>query len=315
MLQHVLARHPQETCVSATWMKLCHQLLRLTGETRYAEEFERTLYNALLGAQRPDGAEWVKYLPLAGIRQRGENQCGMELNCCIASAPRGLLLVPSASVMRASDGLSVLLYAPGSFVLRTPGGQSATVRLETEYPLDGRVRVTLDLPQPELFTLRLRVPVWSRRTSFAVDGIAVSPPLSDGYAVLRREWSAGDVLDLELEMKGRIEYSGTMPRHAAILRGPLLLARDARLGGPAVDEAARPVVANDGSVELSRLPTPLAGTWVNYRARFVVGSLLEKPWGDPVELTLCDFASAGNTWDERSRYRVWLPQLLDLDPK
>ncbi len=77
--------HYQETCVTATWIKLSQQLLRLTGEAKYADAIESTYYNALLGAMRPDGSDWAKYTPLTGQRLEGSEQCNMGLNCCNAS--------------------------------------------------------------------------------------------------------------------------------------------------------------------------------------------------------------------------------------
>src|SRR6218665_1029502 len=71
------AKHYQETCVTATWIKLSQQLLRLTGEARYADAIELAYYNALLGSMKPDGTNWTKYSPLVGLRQEGEDQCKM----------------------------------------------------------------------------------------------------------------------------------------------------------------------------------------------------------------------------------------------
>lgn len=77
--------HYQETCVTATWIKLSQQLLKLTADSKYADAIEQTFYNALLGAMKPDGSDWAKYSPLAGHRLEGGEQCDMGLNCCVAS--------------------------------------------------------------------------------------------------------------------------------------------------------------------------------------------------------------------------------------
>ena len=84
----------QETCVTVTWIKLSQQLLRLTGESKYADAVETAYYNALLGAMSPDGKHWAQYTPLAGRRMEGEEHCKMGLNCCTASGPRGLFTLP-----------------------------------------------------------------------------------------------------------------------------------------------------------------------------------------------------------------------------
>ena len=90
------------------------------------------------------------------------------------------------------------------------------------------------------------------------------------------------------------------------MRGPVVLARDARLGGPDVDAVATPKADAERRVPLAPAADRPDGVWMAFRAPFDAG--LHDRAG---ELTLVDYASAGNTWDERSRYRVWLPQILD----
>ena len=66
--QTELLEKPMETCVTTTWIKLCYQLLRLTGDPDWADEMEVTLYNALLGAMMDEGNWWAYFSPLAGER-------------------------------------------------------------------------------------------------------------------------------------------------------------------------------------------------------------------------------------------------------
>jgi DUF1680 family protein len=67
-LQTAPVQKPMETCVTVTWMKLCDQLLRLTGDPKYADEMEKNLYNGLLGAMMPDGRWWAYFSGLMGVR-------------------------------------------------------------------------------------------------------------------------------------------------------------------------------------------------------------------------------------------------------
>jgi DUF1680 family protein len=121
-LQTLPINHYQETCVTVTWIKLCQQLLRLTGDAKYADAIEQSFYNALLGAMKPDGTDWAKYSPLAGERLQGSEQCGMGLNCCVASGPRGLFTIPLTAVMSEKEGLRVNFFVEGTYHLQTPGG-------------------------------------------------------------------------------------------------------------------------------------------------------------------------------------------------
>ncbi|NLN59075.1 MAG: hypothetical protein GX151_14420, partial [Gammaproteobacteria bacterium] len=130
-LQAIPINHFQETCVTVTWVKLSQQLLRLTGEAKYADAIEIAFYNALLGAMRPDGSDWAKYTPLSGQRLGGSEQCGMGLNCCNASGPRGLFTIPHTAVMESKNGASVNFYIEGTYKLKTPEGNQLIIEQHT----------------------------------------------------------------------------------------------------------------------------------------------------------------------------------------
>jgi hypothetical protein len=308
-LQAQTVKHYQETCVTATWVKLSQQLLRLTGEAKYADAVERSAYNGLLGSMKPDGSDWTKYANLAGQRQEGEEQCGMGLNCCVASGPRGLFTLPLMAVTGEADGLRVNFFNVGTWNLTSPGGQKLRLSQETAYPVSEKINLTLSLPKPEALTLRLRIPAWSQKPSLSVNGQAVENLRPGTYAELRRTWQTGDVVTLTLDLRGRVERLDGQPEALTLLRGPLVLARDARLGGPNVDEALTPVLDRDGYLPMEVVPS--AEFWLTVKAPFVVGAYHEGTHGKPQSVTLGDYASAGSTYDERSRFRVWLPQLVD----
>ncbi len=169
-LQPLVSMHYQETCVTATWIKLSQQLLRLTGETKYADAIEQSYYNALLGSMLPDGSGWAKYSPILGIRNEGEDQCHMGLNCCVASGPRGLFTLPLTTVMTNHDGLTVNFFNPGSYTVETPGGQTAKLVQETDYPVNGTITMLVEIQKQETFNVNIRIPEWSSQTTLTVNG-------------------------------------------------------------------------------------------------------------------------------------------------
>jgi uncharacterized protein len=305
--QTAQARHMMETCVTFTWMKFAQNLLRLTGDPRIADEIERSAYNALLASMLPDGSSFAKYSPLAGHRALGEIQCGSGLNCCSANGPRAMLLLPETAVMAGADGVAVNLYAPMTATLALPGGGRVRVEQETDYPVSGAVALRLTPDRPRAFALRLRIPAWSARASLTVNGEPVAGLRPGEYARVERLWRPGDAVRLELDVRGRlVRAPGAGDRHVAVVRGPVVLARDARSGGRDVDEVATPKADAAGTVALEPAPARPDAAWMAFRAPFERG--LHDAAG---ELVLTDYASAGNTWDEASRYRVWLPQILD----
>jgi DUF1680 family protein len=271
------ASRPMETCVAVTWMELCARLLRITGDARYGDEIEKTAYNALAGAMTADGSSFAQYSPLKGVRTLGPALCGMPLNCCVASGPRGIMLLPATAVLMHRQGPAVVLYSSG--VWKCP---DLELEAKTDYPASGTIEIALRPARPAPFPLRLRIPAWSERTALAVNGKAAGAVEPGTWAILERRWKPGDRVTLELDLRGRIlRQSG----RAAVLRGPLALATDVRLGPPG------PVPQNEDRIALESV-SALPG----------IGMAFASPG-----LRLCDYASAGNTFAADSRFRVWLP--------
>jgi len=127
---------------------------------------------------------------------------------------------------------------------------------------------------------------------------------------INRSWKSGDVINLTLDMRGRVVRMGDVPENMAIVRGPIVLTRDARLGTPNVDETIKPMVDKDGYIDLEPAGVNQDGIWMKFKSPFMIESHKEAE-SKPTEITLCDYASAGNTLDEHSWFRVWLPQSFD----
>ena len=315
-LQTIPTKHYQETCVTATWIKLSQQLLRLTGEAKYADAIELAYYNALLGSMKPDGSSWTKYSPLAGIRQEGEDQCKMGTNCCIASGPRGLFTLPLTAVMQEKTGVLVNFFVEGTSHLQSPTGQAIEVIQQTTYPVEGQIRIKLALPKAETMTVKLRIPAWSKQNTLTVNGEVIMGIESGKYLTVNRLWKPTDEVVLSLDMRGRLIRVSEPNQQVAIMRGPLVLSRDNRLGGVDVDEIITPVADKDDYIKIelvekepnkSEILAERDDIWLRFNVPFVVDGLE----GKPVNIMLCDYASAGNTWEQGSRFRVWLPQLYD----
>jgi DUF1680 family protein len=280
-----VVQKPMETCVTVTWMKLCDQLLRLTGDVRYADELEKNLYNGLLGAMMSDGQWWAYFDGLMGVRVPSYVQhADVGLSCCVVNGPRGLMLTPFWAFMQNADGPVVNLYAPGS-------AQVGDVKLEIagDYPVGDHVEIRVTPDRTKEFTLTLRIPDWSGRTELKVNG--APKPVAPGYAKIRRTWRKGDRVDITFDLRAKVvELNGQI----ALQRGPVVLSLDNRL-----TPAAARQVTFDRNPELK--PNPAAakkiGAWMAF---------------DVDGLTFCDYASAGNGFSEQNIFRTWLPQPLNL---
>jgi uncharacterized protein len=272
------AHNAMETCAAVSWMHLCAHLLRLTADPKWADEIEKTACNALLGALTPDGSSFAKYNSLEGTRALGESQCGMDLNCCVANGPRGLMLLPAVAMMTGPHGPVVNLYSPGRY-----SASACDLEIKTAYPFEAAVDITVTPKQTDAFSLGLRIPAWSEQTTLAVNGSPVRDVQPGTYLELERRWKPGDRVRLQLDLQGRVLRSG---QFTALARGPLVLARDLRLGQATIDD-----------------PAPLQLPLKNIAPPEGIAAA----FATPDDIRLCDYASAGNTWDANSRYRVWLP--------
>jgi hypothetical protein len=111
-------------------------------------------------------------------------------------------------------------------------------------------------------------------------------------------------------MHGRVVKMPGMPEHFAIVRGPLVLSRDSRLPGMPVDACIIPVTDPQGNIDLMPVDHDPSVTWMQFKAMFLPESYAEEG-SNPVALYWCDYASAGKSYDEKSRFRTWFPILLD----
>jgi DUF1680 family protein len=308
--QTAVLEQPQETCVTTTWIKLCAQLLRLTADTVWADEIENSVYNALAGAQTPQGDWWSYFTPLAGQRVPSLAQYAeIGLSCCVANGPRSLLLVPRLAVMADARGPVVNLYVPGRFAVDLPGGETATITQTTEYPRNGTIELTIDPGSNGSFVVSLRIPAWSQRTQLTVNGEPVACTAGT-YARIHRVWSRQDKIELTLDMRGRAVQSPGSEDQFAVMRGPLLLAFDSRLLPPREVDVWLSK-GQDGYVDLKPATNSHPEVWLAFDVPFEV-----KPYHffqHHIEmLPMCDFASAGNDWGADNLYRTWIPQPLYL---
>ena len=202
-----------ESCALAYQLRVYDSLLRLNADPRMGDLMERTIYNALFASQSPDGRRLRYFAPLEGHRVYWKT----DTYCCPCNFRRIIAELPSFVFYRAADGIAVNLYAPAQATLN-----SVTVRQETDYPNSGRVRLSIAPAQPSTFSLRLRIPAWATKASVTVNGQpSQATPKPGSFLELRREWKAGDQVELDLPMewrlvKGRQRQAGRV----AVMRGP-----------------------------------------------------------------------------------------------
>jgi len=299
-----------ETCVTVTWMQFNAQLLRLTGQARFAEQLEHTALNQLFGAQQPDCSAWGYYVQMEGQKPY---RTSLDGNCCLSSGPRGIALIPTFAISADAEGVVMNLYESGRANLRLRDGTAVSLVTETEYPASDRVRITLNPAVKKEFTFKFRIPAWCRAQSCTVAGekrrCEIGP---DGYAFIKRAWTGGDQLELSFPMRPRVIVGDHLNRgKAAVVYGPLVLAADDALlaeSGLTVDsiclsgtDAAALQVTPEEAPEVFKTWPGARVFRVNARALKTTANIKV---GDATTIRLVPFADAGGTG---SHYKVWLP--------
>jgi uncharacterized protein len=302
-----------ETCVTVTWLQFNAQLLRLTGEARFAEQLEHVILNQLFGAQRCDGSGWGYYVQMEGKKPYSSTLDG---HCCLSSGPRGVALIPSFAVSTDAEGVVVNLFDAGTASLTLRGGTAVTLSASTLYPSDERIQMTVALAEPKAFAVKVRIPAWCESSSVRVnDKVVTLATGTDGYLAITRKWKQGDRIELRFKLETRVVVGDHKNRgKVAVEYGPLVLAADEGLLG-ATNRSLSAIAAagtNLASLGVRAEPAPAAvKSWpgaqvfrVNAIARKRAGTL--KP-GAALQVRLIPFADAGGTG---GAYKVWLP--LDM---
>lgn len=305
----------QETCVTVTWMRLQERLLRLTGESVYADNFERSACNAMAGSVNKygnkqytfwwgengkyiDGLPFDSYSPLAnqprGVGIGGEKTLphGGYYGCCACIGAAGIALHPLTAVLKTEKGFCVNYYLSGMVSELTPQGNPVTFRFFEEASVAGKTLLKISLQSPEKFAISFRIPPWSDSPSLTVGGKTVFP--EKGYFKSEREWRDGDeiVLDFRLSVKEH-----TLSGKTAYTYGAYVLARDMK------KEQGKNVSKEFSLIGGMRSALRRAACETDEAVRLI----LKTTDGD---IPLTDYASCGKHWErpEESRISVWLNQ-------
>ncbi|MFO8013638.1 MAG: glycoside hydrolase family 127 protein [Phycisphaerae bacterium] len=224
-----------ESCSSCGEIFFQHALNRTYRDARYADLYEETLYNALLGSMDLEGKNFYYQNPLDA---RGFRYPWHGCPCCVGNIPRTLLRLPTWTYVKGDDGVYVNLFIGSTARVREVAGTDVEMVQATDYPWSGKVAVTVNPAKEATFSVRIRVPHRSVSdlytaspacdgiASIALNGEAITPPIEDGYAVIPRKWKAGDTIGLVLPMKVErvrgIERIEATRGRVALRYGPLI---------------------------------------------------------------------------------------------
>lgn len=338
----------QENCVTVTFMKFCGRLLALTGDPIFADAMEQSFYNAYLGAMNTEhkvsdelrsefgvGTDhsqlqymtlpFDSYSPITPDK-RGKKNSGLRIfkdktfySCCASIGAAGVGSYLRHAIRAEENTVTVNFYEEGTASVAL-GDKTLSLAMQTAYPADGKIALTLSADAPLSLCLKLRIPAWSENTE-----IKSSRPytVEGGYAVFEGELAGEETIELSLDMSLRetlpitwdtdvlytATHYGSEPPvpvvhyddeddYICLSRGPLTLAADSRTGKDAHsafafvrDEDGRIVHTAEGACEF------LPDSPCLVRLTF--------PAPDGTSFVLTDYSSAGKDWT--THIAAWLP--------
>lgn len=223
-----------ESCAAIGNMMWNWRMLHATGDARHMDIVERALYNGIDSGMSLDGTTYCYRNPLAydPTNERGAiRNPWYDTTCCPPNLERTLSSLPGYFYSTDADGLYVHLFHDSAMEWKLESGVPLKVTQATEYPWDGRVRMTVSPAQATKFALRVRVPGWSRETSLRVNGARVDGVKAASYAEIARVWKPGDVVEAEFAMEPQLIVADRRVAEdqgrVAVQRGPVVYCAEA----------------------------------------------------------------------------------------
>jgi len=242
-----------ETCASIALVFFAHRMLQLDLDSKYSDVMERCLYNGIISGVSQDGSRFFYDNVLGAYpgAHRFRNQKPPQRQewfgcaCCPPNIARLLASIGGYIYTQSKSVLAVNLFVESRASIEIAGANVAVTQ-RTGYPWKGSVQVSVTPSQPKEFTIALRVPCWCRKASFKLNGKAMprSASVRKGYLHIRRTWTKGDRISIDLPMPvERIEAHPSLRQDCgriALQRGPILYCLEARDNGKDLNDIILP---------------------------------------------------------------------------
>jgi len=231
-----------ETCASVGMVFWNQRMNALTGESKYIDVLERSLYNGALDGLSLTGDRFFYGNPLASRGQHYRREW-FGTACCPANIARLVASLGDYIYAKNDNGIWVNLFV-GSETRQMIGKNDVTLKMQTNYPWDGKVKLNIDPVKKGKFKIYIRIPGWSKAqpvpgdsyfanfsviqslTPIKINGKETSYQMENGYMIINREWNKGDVVEFEFNMNPHLLTSRKEIKQndsrVAIERGPLV---------------------------------------------------------------------------------------------
>ncbi|NDP26637.1 MAG: hypothetical protein GZ087_04305, partial [Flavobacterium sp.] len=242
-----------EGCVTTTWVQLNYQLFCITGQMKYVDELERSIYNHLTGAENPQTGGVSYYTPLVG-----KKPFRTVITCCMSSVPRGIAMIPLFGNGKINNNPAFLLYQPGTY---TTSVKNTKISFTTtgDFLKDGKVNIIVANSGKDKFPVEFRKPYWANDFSIQINGKKQLITNTQTTSI-ERVWKKGDKIEISFTMPIIVLDGGkSYPNQIALQRGPQVLAYDKSLNN---DLDVNAFTVNTKSIDLQPSNYSLPSKWV-----------------------------------------------------
>lgn len=281
-----------ETCASIGMVYWNTRMNSFTGDSKYIDVLERSMYNGALAGINLKGDLFFYVNPLESDGDH-HRKAWYGCACCPSQLSRFIPSIGNYIYGESSDAIWVHL-----FIGNTAKVTGATISQSTNYPWDGKVEITLsDVTSPKS-QIRVRIPDWCENYSISLNGAAIQPTIEKGYALLESKWNNGDVITLKMDMPVKMVAADQRVKadegRRAIQRGPLVYCME-EIDNP--DSYTNAAIEEDASFDVNFKPELLEGV-----------NLITTTDG---KYTFIPYYA----WDNRTSggMRVWVPMLPSKD--
>lgn len=216
-------REGPESCNTYNMLRLTEGLFRQNPSPRYADYYERALFNHILSTQHPDHGGYVYFTSARPGHYRVYSQPNSGMWCCVGTGMENHGKYGQFIYTRgAADTLRVNLFIPSRLTWKERG---ITLTQLTEFPDKGHTSLTLSTRKARKFPLALRHPAWADSLTILLNGRPYATSTTPGsYVTINRKWRNGDRIELSMPMPYTIEELPNLPSYISILRGPIVMA-------------------------------------------------------------------------------------------
>lgn len=321
-----MATAHNETCAAVGNALWNWRMFLVTGDAKYADLLEWTLLNSVLVGVNLQGDKYFYTNTLRRtqpepheLRLPRERQPFFSWFCCPPNAVRTLAESSSYAYAAGKDSIAAVVYGSNTLATTLENGTAVRLTQTTDYPWDGKITITVDESAGPAWALRLRVPGWAKVANVSLNGQDTGIVATPGSFIdLKRDWSAGDTVTLNLRMPVRLveanQHVEETRNHVAVVRGPVVYCLES-------PDLPGGVNLSDVCVPVSAKLSPVQGTSELEGVGALAGALVvrsAKSWGDelyrdvepeasaPVDVRLIPYFAWGNRGT--TEMSVWLPR-------